>query len=136
MTEKQWQELECVIDNIETFKCIYNHFSPEAKGNFALYTKDMISIGLDDMAGEWRIDQLGESVDTLKKLQEMEDSQKLQFAPELMCSLLQSYIIHHVEECKYMTDNEEKKDDSSDSDSMNVSINTDGGNGGPCCILL
>ena len=113
MTQKQWEELDCIIDSVSVFEDILSDFTQEAKDDFRAYVSDMIGMGLDedDDGEEWRIDQLGESLDTLKKLAKMDFAQKLAFAPDLICSLLQGYIIGQVDECKCIVDKDKKKDD-------------------------
>ena len=143
MTHQEWKALDVDIDDLETFEGILYSLSEEAQKVFWLFVGDMINIGLDDDDDDWRNDVLGESVDTLTKLKTMDDSDKLEFAPYLMYSILRMYVVDQVEECDCIAlDANNSTDGSGNTDGANADGANGGdgnggcGNGGRGCVFL
>ena len=89
LTQEEWQELECDIDSLQVFEKIFNALSEDAKQEFHGYVKDMISEGLhyESSRNDYNI-----SVETLEKLQDMDQTQQLLLAPEFLFALLESFV--------------------------------------------
>ena len=136
LTQEQWKELQCRIDSMQVFQNVYNALSEEAKQEYFAYLRDMISEGIDYQATR---DDYNISLDTLEELKEMNDEQKLLFAPEFCFGLLESFVIFYVEECECQAmDYCDENKDGSDSNSIDGSINADTGASNICphCTLL
>ena len=130
LTQQEWEELECHIDSLQVFEKIFNALSEDAKQEFHLYVKDMISEGLDyeSSRNDYHI-----SVETLEKLQNIDQTQQLLLAPEFLFALLEGFVIFHIEECHYQAYLMDHKD-VSESNSIDGNVGT--ANVCPHCILL
>lgn len=98
MSKAEWAEIDCLIETIEEFEDVFKHMSKEAQDDFNAYVGDMVGDAIDH-----NDDTLGD-VSMLKELLKIDDNEKLQFDPDAMCSLLQSYVIGQHEECKCIED--------------------------------